>query len=90
MMHTPTLHDVSHRTTLTLDDDVAAKLDREARRTGRPYRAVVNDALRRGLEAAASPVAPYVVEAQPLGLRPGMSIDCIAGLLDALDGPGAR
>ncbi len=85
-----TLHDVSHRTTLTLDDDVAAKLDGEARRTGRPYRAVVNDALRRGLEGTPAAVTPYLVEARPLGLRPGISIDCISGLLDALDGPEPR
>lgn len=90
MMPRPILHDVSHRTTLTLDDDVAAKLDGVARRTGRPYRAVVNDALRRGLEEASAPVAPYVVEARPLGLRPGITIDCISSLLDALDGPEPR
>jgi hypothetical protein len=84
------LRDVSYRTTLTLDDDVAAKLDREARRTGRPYRAVVNDALRRGLEADPDVAAPYRVDSRPLGLRPGISLDCIASLLDALDGPGAK
>ena len=37
------------RTTLTLDDDVAAKLKAEARRAGRSFREIVNDALRRGL-----------------------------------------
>ena len=37
------------RTTLTLDEDVAAKLRAEARRSGRSFRDVVNDAIRRGL-----------------------------------------
>ena len=37
------------RTTLTLDDDVAAKLKMEAHRAGRPFREVVNETLRRGL-----------------------------------------
>jgi hypothetical protein len=37
------------RTTLTLDDDVAAKLKTEARRAGRPLREIVNDTLRHGL-----------------------------------------
>jgi hypothetical protein len=37
------------RTTLTLDDDVAAKLKAESRRSGRPFREIVNETLRRGL-----------------------------------------
>ena len=81
------LHDVSHRTTLTLDDDVASRIDGEVRRTGRAYRAVVNDALRRGLEAPRPALAPYRVDARPMGRRPGMDIDDVAGLLDLLDGP---
>ena len=82
-----TLRDVSHRTTLTLDDDVAARIDGEIRRTGRPYRAVVNDALRRGLDAPPPALPPYRVDARPMGLRPGTDIDDIAGLLNLLDGP---
>jgi hypothetical protein len=39
------------RTTLTLDDDLAVLLRQEAETTGLPFRTVVNDALRRGLEA---------------------------------------
>jgi Ribbon-helix-helix protein, copG family len=81
---------VSHRTTLTLDDDVAARLDREVRRSGRPYRAVVNDALRRGLESVQPDLPPFSVDAQPMNLRPGLGLDDIAGLLDLLDGPAAR
>jgi len=81
------LHDVSTRTTLTLDDDVAARIEGEVRRTGRPYRAVVNDALRRGLEAPIPVLSPHRVDARPMGRRPGMDIDDIAGLLDMLDGP---
>jgi hypothetical protein len=79
---------VSRRTTLTLDDDVAARIDREVRRSGRPYRAVVNDALRRGLETATPGVPPYRVDARPMGLRPGVGIDDVAGLIDLLDRPG--
>jgi hypothetical protein len=81
---------VSQRTTLTLDDDVASRLDREVRRSGRPYRAVVNDALRRGLESSPPDMPPFLAEARPMGLRPGVQLDDIAGLLDLLDGPGAR
>ena len=39
------------RTTLTLDDDVAAKLKTESQRSGRPFREIVNETLRRGLES---------------------------------------
>lgn len=45
------------RTTLTLDDDVAAQLDAAVRRSRRPLRAVVNDALRAGLAALEKPPA---------------------------------
>ena len=37
------------RTTLTLDDDLAMMLKQKAEETGRPFRDVVNDAIRRGL-----------------------------------------
>lgn len=40
------------RTTLTLDDDLAMMLKQEAEASGRPFRDVVNDTLRRGLEPA--------------------------------------
>ena len=37
------------RTTLTLDEDVAAKLKAEARKTGRPFKETLNACLRAGL-----------------------------------------
>ena len=37
------------RTTLTIDDDLATQLHDQARRTGRTFRDVVNEALRDGL-----------------------------------------
>jgi predicted transcriptional regulator len=85
------LHDVPHRTTLTLDDDVAASLQLEARRSGRPYRAVVNDALRLGLERRVTVERePFRVEARDLGLRPDLDLDDIEGLLDAIEGTSRR
>jgi len=41
------------RTTLTLNDDVAATLKREAQRAGRSFREIVNETLRGGWKAAA-------------------------------------
>lgn len=79
------------RTTLTLDDDVAAGLRRAARSSGRPFRAVVNDALRTGLEAQqARPPAPFRIAASDLGLRAGMEVDAISELIDRVEGPEHR
>jgi hypothetical protein len=77
------------RTTLTLDDDVAAKLKLLVRRTGRAFRDVVNETLRRGL-AHPQPHKrqPFVVSARELGQRrPGLNFDNIADLLDQVEGP---
>lgn len=46
------------RTTLTLDDDVAAHLERLRTLHGRRYRELVNEALRAGLVALESPPPP--------------------------------
>jgi hypothetical protein len=43
------------RTTLTLDDDLALILKREAESSRRPFLDVVNDAIRRGLVGPTSP-----------------------------------
>ena len=78
------------RTTLTLDDDVAAKLVAAGRKSGQPFKTVVNETLRRGLQGAqaARQSAPFVVEAQRMGpLKPGASLDRISALLEDIDGP---
>ncbi len=78
------------RTTLTLDPDVAAKLRSRARRTGRPFKEVVNDALRSGLQADADQTrrSPFAVETRDLGrLALGLNIDNVGELLEWLEGP---
>ncbi|MGH8078732.1 MAG: hypothetical protein ACREPE_15630, partial [Lysobacter sp.] len=62
-------------TTLTLDDDVAAKLKAESRRAGRPFRDIVNETLRRGLaNRRVTSRQAFKVTARDLGsLRPGLS-----------------
>jgi hypothetical protein len=78
-------------TTLTLDDDVAAKVAAESRLTGRPFRAVVNEALRAGLEDnTRRQPQPFRVRASSMGLRPGLSIDNVEGLIEELEGPWHR
>jgi plasmid stability protein len=81
------------RTTLTLDDDLAAKLKAETRRSGRSFRDTVNDTLRRGLATrrSALPRSPFKVVARDLGqLRPGLSLDSVADLLEQAEGPQHR
>ena len=76
------------RTTLTLDEDVAAKLSALARRSGRAFKDVVNETLRRGL-ATARPARrePFRVQARSLGgLRPGLQIDNIGALIESVEG----
>ena len=80
------------RTTLTLDDDVAAKVKSEARRSGKSFKDVVNEALRRGLTDRRSVRAQKVtIRARDLGkLRPGLSLDSIGELLEQVEGPVHR
>lgn len=82
------------RTTLTLDDDVAAKLKAETRRSGLSFRDVVNDTLRRGLLARRGGTAPapqFRIEARDLGdHKPGISLDNVSELVEQLEGPSHR
>jgi hypothetical protein len=75
-----------------LDDDVAAKLKAAARKSGRPFREVVNEALRRGLLAdRAGPRERFTIRPRSLGgLRPGVRPDNIAELLAQVEGPQSR
>lgn len=78
------------RTTLTLDDDVAAKLKAETKRTGKPLRHVVNEHLRRSLftKMGGSSKRSFRVRVRDMGaLRPGLSLDNIGELLERIEGP---
>jgi hypothetical protein len=79
------------RTTLTLDDDVAAKLKAESRRAGRPFREIVNETLRLGLmsrRVATRRRQSFKVRARDLGnLKPGLSLDRVAELIEQVEGP---
>jgi hypothetical protein len=76
------------RTTLTLDPDVAAKAKKSAAKLRKPFKDVINTALRIGLDEVLKPPAarPYRTKARPLGLRQGFSYDNIAELLARAEG----
>lgn len=75
------------RTTLTLEPDVAARVKSEVRRTGRPLKVVVNEALKRGLGLAGRHARPPRFEVQPhaFGFHPGVDLDRLNQLVDELD-----
>lgn len=76
------------RTTLTIDDDVAALLKKEVRKSGEPLKRVVNDTLRRGLTAASQPVRkPFKVKPWNLQVPP---FEKVEELLEHLEGPDYR
>jgi hypothetical protein len=63
------------RTTVTLDPDVAAKLRETAQERGASFKETLNEAVRVGLATRATPRKRFRVQAQPLGVRPGVNLD---------------
>lgn len=79
-------HDASMRTTLTLDDDLLARLKDEAHRRRMSFRDVVNEALRRGLARAAPPrKAKVTLRSWDAKLRPGFDPHGFNRLADELE-----
>jgi len=76
------------RTTLTLEDDVAASLKRLSRESGRSFKQVVNDVLRRGLstpEPSRVPTRRFRVRPFRSPFRPGVDPEKLNQLLDELE-----
>ena len=73
---------------MTLDDDVAAMLRRVVRRERRPVKAIVNEALRVGLESRSRPAtqAPFRVEPLNLGGSLIGNLDDIEAVLSRVEG----
>ncbi len=81
------------RTTLTLDDDVAALVARARRARKAPLREVVNEALRRGLRdlvSAPATRAPFATRSVALGRCLVGSIDDVAEALSVAEGEGFK
>jgi hypothetical protein len=73
------------RTTLTLEDSLISKLKAAARKRNLSFKQMVNETLRKGLEAAnVSPKAkPFRVRPMSMGVMPGIDYDKINQFLDA-------
>lgn len=68
-------YDVLMRTTLTLDDDVAAMLRQVAKERGISFKEAVNTALRAGLTADVPRPRRFTVQPRNMGPRPGINFD---------------
>ena len=79
------------KTTVTLEDDIVAKLKGRMARSGARFEETLNEVLRRALEEPADekPARPFRIQPRSMGLRPGIELDKISSLLDSLDGPEA-
>ncbi len=84
------------RVTLSLDDDVAAEIQKMAERSGRSLDETLNERLRvsagpRRLDSpSAVPARAFEVRAKALYARPGFDFDDIEGLLEQAEGPAHR
>ncbi len=82
------------RTTLTLEEDVAAALRKAVRKRRRPLKVVVNEALRAGLAALeqkqAAPRAAHRTEGFDLGSSLVGSLDNVADVLARVEGEDHR
>ena len=75
------------RTTLTIDDDIAARIETLRRERGLSYKKAVNTILRDGLEHRATrPAAKrYRTKSRKLGFRPGVDPTKLNQLADELE-----
>lgn len=63
------------RTTVTLDDDLATRLQELARERRQPFKAVLNEAIRTGLSQAGETPRRFRQKTAALGVRPGVNLD---------------
>ena len=80
------------RTTLTIDDDVAEKLNEELKRTGGSFKQLVNDTLRTGLNLRRQLQKPrkFKVRARDLGFKSGLNYDNTGELLEQIEEATSR
>jgi len=80
---------VATRTTITLEEDVRAKLEAEMRKSGKSFKETVNDTLRLGLVSRQKIKAskPFKIKAKDMGLKPGYNLDKTWELIEEIEGP---
>ena len=75
------------RTTLTIDDDIAVRIEERRRREGQSLKEVVNGLLREGLRHDQRPpeAREYRTKTHKLHLRPGFDLARLNRLVDELE-----
>jgi hypothetical protein len=83
------------RTTITIDDDVlehARHARALATKLRKPFKKVINEALRAGLDHVERPAEqkPYKTRPHAMGLKSGRNLDNIQELLSQIEGEDER
>ena len=75
------------RTTVTIDDDIAARIEERRRADGQSLKQVVNQLLREGLRSSEQPpeARPYRTKAHRLRLRPDFDAARLNQMVDGLE-----
>lgn len=73
------------RTTVEIDEDLAAKLRRLARERGVTFKEALNTILRAGFGARRDQRRPFKVDAWRMGVRPGVDVTKALQLAGALE-----
>jgi hypothetical protein len=87
----PACYHLDMRTTITLDEDVAAKVREDMQLTGRTFKDTVNENLRLGFIAKAEPKPKkFVVKAKDMGRGIINDFTSASELIEFLEGPMHR
>ena len=77
---------------MTLDDDVAQSAKEVAAKLKKPFKEVINVAIRIGLEHVEQPFTkkPYQTDSRPMGIKNGCTLDNIQELIERIEGDNSR
>jgi hypothetical protein len=90
--HFKRCYDGNMRTTLSIDDDVMERARAVAAKLSTPFKTIVNEALRAGLDQVEQPAKQrrYKTKPHKMGLRHGRNLDNIQELLAQIEGEDSR